>query len=225
MLRAMKRTSRKAAPSKPPERAYHHGDLPSAMIEAALALIAEEGEDALSLRGVARRVGVDHSAAYRHFEDKRALLAAIAERGFRDLIAKIREAVAAVPEDDPPARLMALADAYVQFALDRPAHFRVMLGPRLNEDERFPTLEAAVGDAFGVLKSLIADGIARGALEDVPVLGAAGAVWSSAHGFAVLLLGKRIPIRRERVKAYMGEIVGPVVRGLERRDRPLATPR
>lgn len=216
-----KKAARRATEKKPsaasvPPRAYHHGDLPSALVEAALALLAEEGEDALTVRGVARRVGVDHSAAYRHFEDKRALLAAIAQRGFEDLTAAIRAATAAVPEDDPPGRLMALAGAYVHFALERPAHFRVMLGPRLNDDGRFPGLERAVGDAFGVLKDEIAGGIARGVLADVPVLGAAGAVWSSAHGFAVLLLGGRIPIRRERVPAHLAEIVGPVVRGLRR---------
>lgn len=218
-------TAKKAAPRAPrkkpraasvPPRAYHHGDLPSALVQAAVALLAEEGEDALTVRGVARRVGVDHSAAYRHFEDKRALLAAIAQRGFEDLTAAIRAAIAEVPDVDPPGRLMALAGAYVGFALERPAHFGVMLGPRLNEDGRFPELERAVGEAFAVLKNVIADGIARGVLADVPVLGAAAAVWSSAHGFAVLLLGKRIPIRRERVPAYLTEIVGPVVRGLRR---------
>src|SRR5215467_12607566 len=71
---------------------YHHGDLRAALIRAGLAILAEEGVQALTLRAAARRAGVSHNAPYRHFADKEALLAAIAEEGFIDLAARVEEA-------------------------------------------------------------------------------------------------------------------------------------
>ena len=65
-----------------PKWSYHHGDLKNALLEASLKLIGEVGPEAFTLREVARALGVNHTAVYRHFEDKRALLAAIAEQGF-----------------------------------------------------------------------------------------------------------------------------------------------
>lgn len=214
MLRAMS--------SRPRRGAYHHGDLPAALVDAAIALLSEEGEEALALRAVARRVGVDHSAAYRHFEDKTALRAAIAERGYRELTSAMRAAVEQVPAEDPSGRLISVCGAYVRFALDRSALFRVTMGPRLNQDGRFPALELAVSEAFDLLKSLIADGIARGVLDDLPLRDAAGCVWSAAHGFAVLVLDGRIPLRPERIDHYVPTILGPVIRGLEKSPRPRA---
>src|SRR5215467_776183 len=73
-------------------RLYHHGDLRAALIRAGLAILAEEGVQALTLRAAARRAGVSHNAPYRHFADKEALLAAIAEEGFIDLAARVEEA-------------------------------------------------------------------------------------------------------------------------------------
>ena len=74
--------------------AYHHGDLPRAFVAAALELIAREGAEALTLRRVARAVGVNHAAAYRHFDDKEALLAAVAEQGFVTLAERMTAALA-----------------------------------------------------------------------------------------------------------------------------------
>src|SRR5260370_8363924 len=71
---------------------YHHGDLRAALIQAGLAILAEEGAQALTLRAAARRAGVSHSAPYRHFADKEALLAAIAEEGFTQLAQRLEQA-------------------------------------------------------------------------------------------------------------------------------------
>ena len=92
----------KKAPSK--TREYHHGDLRNALIQAGLAILAEEGTHALSLRAAARRSGVSHAAPYRHFADKEALLAAIAEQGFNTLAASVRAAIVRFP-DSPAAQL------------------------------------------------------------------------------------------------------------------------
>lgn len=110
-------------------KSYHHGDLPRALVQAAVQIIERHGPDAITLRQVASALGVTHGAAYRHFEDKTALLAAVAEQGFRALAARLVEA----SESDlrgPKARLRALGETYVAFAMDHPGHYRVMSGPR-----------------------------------------------------------------------------------------------
>src|SRR5437763_11993969 len=108
---------------------YHHGNLREALVEAALALVEERGSPEFTLREVDRRVGVTHAAPQRHFEDRAALVAAVAEEGFRELRAHVDRGVARAR--DPAARLHALGVGYVQFALRNPAHFRVMYSAEL----------------------------------------------------------------------------------------------
>ena len=94
--------------------AYHHGNLRRALIDAGLALIDREGATALSLRAVAQRVGVSAAAPYRHFPSREALLAAVAEEGFRLLGKELQHAIDA--ESDPARRLAESGLAYVQYA-------------------------------------------------------------------------------------------------------------
>src|SRR5437867_11394050 len=79
--------------------AYHHGNLREALVEAATALLDAEGPLGVTLRGAARRAGVSQTAPYRHFRDKGALLASVAEKGFRDLDRTMKEAARAHPAD------------------------------------------------------------------------------------------------------------------------------
>src|SRR5262245_65136802 len=95
---------------------YHHGDLPRALRGAAARLVAERGADGFTLREAARLVGVNHAAAYRHFSDKRALLAAIAQDGYATLAVRLHRADAAVPKSDVLERLRRVGVAYVAFA-------------------------------------------------------------------------------------------------------------
>ena len=100
-----------------PRRRYHHGDLRRALVHAAAELLREGGQDALTLRAVARRSGVSHSAPYRHFSDRAALLSAVAAHAFADLVACIHAA--------PPSP-EAAATEIVRFALDAPERYRLM---------------------------------------------------------------------------------------------------
>jgi len=103
------------------QKKYHHGDLKNALINAGIAILAEEGAGALSLRKVARRAGVSHAAPYAHFADKQTLIAAIAADGHR----QIYDCLTAVIKDDAgDVQSLFLHDvwAYVQFGLDSPAH-------------------------------------------------------------------------------------------------------
>lgn len=197
------------------KRAYHHGDLARALIEAALEHIKREGVEAFTLREAARAVGVTHAAAYRHFEDKRALLANIAEEGFRALSADLREA--AQSEGDALSRLTTIGRAYVRFAFREPARFRVMFGPRLNFDRRFPGLEAETQKAFRILLDAIEAGQKNGELIEGVTRDLATALWTSAHGFASLVLHRKIIVRSAaRAEAYYVEIVRPLLTGLRR---------
>src|SRR4029079_17242415 len=107
---------------------YQHGDLRPALIQAGLKLLGEEGVQGLSLRGAAQLAGVSHAAPYRHFRDKDALVAAIAERGFRLLTQAMRDELARSRSRDAVARLRAIGQGYVTFAVTHPAYFRVIFG-------------------------------------------------------------------------------------------------
>lgn len=167
--------------------AYHHGDLRSVLLEAAVELIGERGLDRLSLRECARRAGVSHAAPYRHFEDKAALLRAIAAEGFDRLAAAGAEAMAG--HDAPRERLDAYGQAYVRFAFAHPEHFRLMFASPLAS---FEGKEADDPDAAGAF-SLLVDVASEVAGTDVDPQLAAFSAWSLSHGMAMLILDDRVP--------------------------------
>src|SRR5258706_3129278 len=102
----------------PRKKGYHHGALHSALIEASIALAREGGPDSVILREAARAAGVSHSAAYRHFADREALLAEVSRRARSELAAQMRRGVDRAA--DPISRLGAVGTAYIDFALTQP---------------------------------------------------------------------------------------------------------
>ncbi|MDP1828141.1 MAG: TetR/AcrR family transcriptional regulator [Archangium sp.] len=191
---------------------YHHGDLSNALVAAALEVIAKEEQ--LTLREVSRRVGVNHRAVYRHFADLTALLAAVAEQGYRQLLVALEDALASAKKAPPEKRMEALACAYVAFAIDHPAHYRIMFGRRLNEDGRFNVLEDLVLKAFTIIDTEVAAGIESGKFVSRPRRELVFAFWSLAHGFASLTLVRRIKVKRVLVDPYVRQIVAPFIAGL-----------
>jgi AcrR family transcriptional regulator len=161
-------------------RAYHHGNLEVALTRAAGKILEKEGVEALSLRQVARRAGVSHNAPYRHFSDREALLAALAEEGFELLGAAQRKAAAA-------GGLRAMGEAYIQFALRNPQRFRLMFGGRISI-ARHAQLHEVATKAFDGLSGALSKQLpeAQGARD------ASIAAWALVHGLAQLLLGGRI---------------------------------
>ncbi|WP_419758200.1 TetR/AcrR family transcriptional regulator [Acidisoma sp.] len=164
------------------DRAYHHGDLPAALINAARVLLAESGTEALSLRAVARRAGVSAMAPYRHFPDKEALLAAVAADGFREFRAALEAADGSVP---PDRALLEQGVAYVRFACEQPALFRLMFGPPRQAPH--PKLRHDQEQSHSVLA-------ARVAAETAPSLRQSRtlACWSVVHGLASLIIDGQI---------------------------------
>ena len=144
------------------ERPYHHGALREALLEQAERTVRERGADALSLRELAREVGVSHGAPRRHFPDRQALLDAVAEAGFERLGSELRSALARAGEDFEP-RLRATAAAYVRFATRDPALLELMFAGK--HHDATGALHEAAERAFAVMLELIAQGQAEGALE------------------------------------------------------------
>lgn len=168
------------------KRNYHHGQLRETLVAAALDLIRSEGPQGFTLRAVARRAGVSHAAPYRHFADKNALLAFVAEEGFRRLAAFMRARAGA--GGTPLARLHAIGVAYVLFARENPAHFRVMFAAEIEEKAAYPELMAAGDAAYQVLVKQVeacqAEGILKtGGREELSL-----AAWSLVHGLAMLMI-------------------------------------
>lgn len=203
------------ATSTAKKRAYHHGDLARSLVTAALELIARRGPESLTLREVTAAVGVSHGAAYRHFADKEALLAAVAEEGYRGLAQRLASAVNAA-NVLPNTRIRALGAAYVEFAMARPAHYRVMWGPRFNEDGRFPSLEIAITEAFALVVSEFERGQESGRFrDDEPARDLAIAFWVAAHGYVELVLRRRLKVKSEAMAvAYFEKLLVPFLDGV-----------
>jgi AcrR family transcriptional regulator len=161
-----------------PSDRYHHGDLRAACLRAAMELLEEDGASGLSLRAVARRAGVSPGAPYRHYADRDALISAIAAVGYRELAQHL---AAAHPSPSTADDLAAVAVAYVQFALARPALFRVMFGEPCDRDssERVAAT-AAISQYVGA--------IVRQSFPDADEEAMSTAVWALVHGLAFLHL-------------------------------------
>ena len=124
-------------------------DLKNKLIAAARRLLESQGLEALSLRATAREVGVSHMAPYRHFKDKDALLASVAAEGFESLSKRMAAELAA------RKKKISVGIAYVMFALENPALYRVMFGANLAPHYRFPELAEAGGRPSVIVSRLL----------------------------------------------------------------------
>jgi AcrR family transcriptional regulator len=161
---------------------YHHGDLRAACLRAAMELLEEGGTTALSLRAVARHAGVSPAAPYRHYADRDALISAVAAVGYRELAEQL---AAAHPSPSSTDDFAAIAVAYVQFALQRPALFRVMFGEPCDRDngERVAAT-TAISEYVGA--------IVRQSFPDSNAETLSTAAWALVHGLAFLHLDGKL---------------------------------
>jgi AcrR family transcriptional regulator len=156
--------------------------LPNALRCAAVEVIDERGLGAFSLREVARRAGVSHTAPAHHFGDSRGLLTSLATEGFDALYAAT--SAAAAEHDDPVDRLMAIGTVYVELARSHHAHCEVMFRLDLVDHED-PALQAAGLRAYGVLEDTVRD-LIRAEDLDVDLDDGVWLCWSAMQGLVVL---------------------------------------
>jgi AcrR family transcriptional regulator len=168
------------------ERPYHHGNLRSALLHAAERTVRERGVQDLSLRELARDVGVSHGAPRRHFPDRQALLDALAQTGFERLRSELRGAVDGAG-DDFEARLHATAAAYIRFATADPALLELMF--TVKHREGADALQEAADRAFAVMMEVVAQGQAEGRLESGDPERVGLVLFATIQGIAALLTG------------------------------------
>jgi AcrR family transcriptional regulator len=171
------------------KRPYHHGDLRSALIAEGLRLLSERDADSLSLREVARAVGVSAPSVYRHFPDKKALMTALAEEGLKQLAHAQHDAADAAGGGQ--AGFAATGRAYVRFALANPALFRLIFTSPLIAAYRSEQAERPEAMNF-LLRNAAAVTGADG--ESTVTRGRAIEAWALVHGLAMLMLDGQIPI-------------------------------
>jgi AcrR family transcriptional regulator len=184
------------------KRGYHHGDLRSALMQAGLELLKTRSADEVSLREIARMVGVSATAVYRHFPDKAALLGALCDEGGRELGRLQLDAM----EKSGGGRtgFDAVGRAYVRFALDNPTLFRMMMTTRHAVD----FLDMPAGrdsSALQLLRDNIASLAPAGASPEQRRVAALRA-WSIVHGLAMLMLDNQVPAEDALIDAVIDSV-------------------
>jgi AcrR family transcriptional regulator len=170
---------------------YHHGDLRAACLRAARQLLEEDGSAALSVRAVARRAGVSPTAPYRHFAERDALVSAVAAEGYVELTGQLG---AAHPSPSTPSDLAAVALAYVRFALDHPAMFRLMFAEPCDPGSAERVAATAVISEY-------VGGIVRRAFPGADPDAMSTGVWALVHGLAFLYLDGKLDASEPEVVA------------------------
>jgi len=174
-----------------PTRAYHHGDLRAALLDEAAAMIAEAGTESVTMRALGERLGVSRAAAYRHFEDKTALLVGVAASGFRGLSERLQTIGAGTPQSSLD-RARRMGEEYVRFALENPAHYRLMYGREAMGRQNLPELKEAGSDLFEQLVEVIRAYQESGGIKRQDPRAQAYVAWSAVHGLASLLIEGQI---------------------------------
>lgn len=168
------------------QKTYHHGNLRAELLDTAIEQLRENGADDLSLRALARAIGVSQTAPYRHFADKSELLAAMATRGYRELYRALREALDRAPEC-PNEQILQVAFAYVDYAASHPQLFKLMFGPAVQPAARYPELREASRETLALVQEILALGVSKGIYrphENMAEL--TNAAWSGIYGLATL---------------------------------------
>ena len=172
---------------------YHHGDLRQKIIDEALSWIERENIVSLSLRGIARRLGVSHNAPYRHFPDKESLLVAIAEIGFRQLNQALQQALNG-KANNCQEKLENIGVAYIRYAVANQTYYRVMFSDLQLICDKYPELDRISEQAFTVLLNAIEAGqeVKVFIAEDSRQL--ARVCWSLTHGVSMLAIDNQFTI-------------------------------
>lgn len=185
------------------EKNYHHGDLRNALLKAGMEMIETEGLAHLSLRSLAAKVGVSHTAPKNHFGSMRGLMTAIGAEGFRIFTAEMRAGLTSASDRDE--KLQAALQGYVSYAKTHPELFRMMFSPEycdFKDDE----IQTAARESYRVLEEISADldwdkADASDAQWRTEIM-----LWSLVHGYATLLITGQISNQEGRPAPSILEI-------------------
>ncbi len=197
--------------------AYHHGDLRAALLAEAAAMITEGGAASVTMRAIGARLGVSRAAAYRHFADKNALLVAVAAAGFTRLKERVQSIQAGAPRSSVE-QFRRMGEEYVRFALENPAHYRLMYGKEALIREDVPELQEAASGLFEELVGVIRAHQRSGAIKRQDPRAQAYVAWSAVHGLASLVLeGQTQP--GDDIEALIQQTTRTVLDGMRVRRR------
>jgi AcrR family transcriptional regulator len=189
-------------------KTFRHGSVPEALLDAALKRLQTEEASSLKLRELARDVGIDHRAVYRHYADKLALIAAIAEHAWR----RLGEDMTAAAKDRPAGEetLIACGVRFFFFAKDNPNLFHLMSGSRLNTSGSFPGLEMRMFEALYIFQH----GFEQFGQERNEARARAAIYASALQGVSTQILYKRLRLSTRRAPAEMANICRMLIKGL-----------
>ena len=197
--------------------AYHHGDLRAALLAEAAAMIAEGGAASVTMRALGQRLGVSRAALYRHFADKTALLVAVAAAGFNRLSDRLQTPDAGTPRSSVE-RLRRMGEEYVRFALDNPAHYRLMYGKEALTREDQPELREAANALFEQFVGVIQAHQRSGAIKRQDPRAQAYVAWSAVHGLASLWIEGQI-LASDDIDGLIRQTTRTVLDGMRVRPR------
>ncbi len=168
-----------------PSGAYHHGDLRDALLTEALKIIEKRGVAEISLRDLARRLGVSSAAPYHHFASRADLLLALAQDGFGRFEGAMREELARV-DDSPIEQLRALGRAYLEFSVNHPGLYRLMFASAF--DLEYHQGQSVGAKAFNMLREVVAACLEQSGRHDEDPMPSCLAMWGGVHGIVALRL-------------------------------------
>ena len=189
------------------KKQYHHGNLNAELLARAPELIVELGLDGFTLRELARRIGVSHASVYRHFADKRELLASLSIAGHRLFAEHLKGCV----RQELDSTLKAMALGYLRWAHKNPGHYRVMFGPRLNEDGKFAELESAIEETLQSVNEVFREaGFNQERSRDLSV-----GMMIQLHGYTELARLRRIRVSNDEIaERYLVDVIAPFIAGV-----------
>ena len=195
------------------KKTYHHKNLRPVLLEEAAKMITEGGVASVTMRELGKRIGVSRGAAYRHFSDKDALLMSVSASGFEKLGREMQDVVKN-SDLSYEAQLLNLGKIYLQFAIENPAHYRLMYGKEALSRWNQPVLKNSADGLFDLLFDTI-QGFQKeidNQQKDTRTL--VYVTWSAVHGLASILIEEHILVEVE-VKPIIDEVMQTVINGLK----------
>lgn len=169
------------------DRKLSHEERRRMLIDATTAILRENGIRHVTMRALSKRVGISRGAPYRHFDDKRALLAAVAEDGFARLRTRL-EALAESGQGTPSSRLQEAGAAYVEQAMDNPALYRLMFSVDIARAPSAPGLVDSAVSVFTAFRSLVRQHLESDSTTPESIADRANVAWATLHGLSMLLI-------------------------------------